>query len=352
MSGKQVIRMVLGFVVVLVLALGGIVRSRSVNDPAHWGETMGTGYSIKIAGAVKKSDLRVLHEEIESVLKEVNRQMSTWDPESEISRFNHSSSTEPFTCSPAFAEVVQQSLLLSASTGGAFDPTLQPLLNLWGFGSEADERRVPSGEELAAAQRRTGWQKIQTDGRSFLVKREPGLSLALGAIAKGYGVDQLAGLLETSGCENWFAEIGGEVAVHGMNPEGVPWRIGIQFPSTNPMEDQIQGILHLSDGAVATSGDYRNYLEEDGVIYSHILDPRTGLALRSDVASVTVVAPRCMDADGAATALFVMGADEGLRWVEQQPGLEALFLLRGEGNEIIEKFSSGFRKATAYTRAR
>ena len=352
MSGKQIIRMVLGFVVVLVLALGGIVRSRSVIDPAHWGETMGTGYSIKIAGSVKKSDLRMLHEEIESVLKEVNRQMSTWDPESEISRFNHSSSTEPFACSPAFAEVVQQSLILSASTGGAFDPTLQPLLNLWGFGSEGDERRVPSGEELAAARRLTGWQKIQTDGRSFLVKREPGISLALGAIAKGYGVDQLAGLMEQAGCENWFVEIGGEVAVHGMNPEGVPWRIGIQFPSTNPMDNQLQGILHLSDGAVATSGDYRNYIEEEGVIYSHILDPRTGLALRSDVASVTVVAPHCMDADGAATALFVLGADEGLRWVEEQPGLEALFLLRGEGNEIIEKFSSGFRKATAYTRAR
>lgn len=352
MSRKQVIQIILGFAVVLVLALGGMVRSRSVTHPSHWGETMGTGYSIKLAGTVKKSDLNTLHEEMEAVLTEVNRQMSTWDPESEISRFNHSTSTAPFSCSPALAEVVQQSLTLSASTGGAFDPTLQPLLNLWGFGSEGNERHVPSEEELAVARRLTGWRKIKTDGRSFLMKSEPGLSLALGAIAKGYGVDRLAGLLEKADCENWFVEIGGEVAVHGMNPDGVPWRIGIQFPSTNPMDNQLQGILHLSDGAVATSGDYRNYIEEEGVIYSHILDPRTGLALRSDVASVTVVAPHCMDADGAATALFVLGADEGLRWVEEQPGLEALFLLRGEGNEIIEKFSSGFRKATAYTRAR
>jgi len=352
MTKKQAIQIVLGFVLVLVLAVGGLIRSRSITHPAHWGETMGTGYSIRIAGSVRKHDLDILHDAIESVLRDVNRQMSTWDRESEISRFNHSVSTAPFACSPAFAEVVQESLQLSASTGGAFDPTLQPLLNLWGFGSEGNDRRIPSDEELAAARASTGWEKIGTDGRSFIAKSEPEVSLALGAIAKGYGVDQLAGLMEKAGHQNWFVEIGGEVAVHGMNPDGEPWRIGIQYPSTNPMDDQLQGILHLTDGAIATSGDYRNYIEDEGVIYSHILDPRTGRALRSDVASVTVIAPRCMNADGAATALFVLGAEEGLRWVEEQPDLEALFLLRAEGGEIIEKFSSGFRKATAYTRAR
>ncbi|VGO23319.1 FAD:protein FMN transferase [Pontiella sulfatireligans] len=349
MTRKKVIQMIAGLVLVLVLGIGSYWRSPTIENPAHWGETMGTTYSVKITGPVKQRELKRLTQLINQQLAEVNRQMSTWDAASEISRFNHSDSTEPFRCSDAFAAVVGRALELSGSSGGAFDPTLQPLLNLWGFGSEGAERQIPADAAIAKAKAQTGWRKLTAEDGPILRKSTPELSLALGAIAKGYGVDELASTLTDSGYENWFVEIGGEVVVQGTNPDGVPWKIGIQKPTTNPMEEgQLQGIVHITNGAVATSGDYRNYILEDGVVYSHILDPRSGRAVLSDTASVTVAAPNCMDADGLATALFVMGADEGLPWVERQPDVEALFLTRGASGEIFEKFSSGFVEAAGY----
>ena len=136
--------------------------------------------------------------------------------------------------------------------------------------------------------------------------------------------------------------------MRGHNPAGKPWRIGIQYPSSNPAVDKLQGIVNLTSGAVATSGDYRNYIEQDGIFYSHILDQRSGRAVLSDTAGVTITAPNCMDADGMATALFVMGADEGLAWVEERSEVEVMFLLRGADGELFEKFSSGFVAATSY----
>lgn len=349
MRRGDIIRMAIGLVVVLGLGFGMFLRSPVVENPAYGGATMGTGYSVKIVGKVKLSKLHKLSDRIEAELAEVNRQMSTWDEGSEISRFSRSRALEPFECSEAFATVVRRALELSESTGGAFDPTLQPLLNLWGFGSGGEGCRIPTDDEIEAVRQITGWEKLKVDAASNLVKTEPETSLALGAIAKGYGVDVLARLLDEAGFENWFAEIGGEVVVRGLNPEGVPWRIGIEYPSTNPMDDRLQGVVHMTNGAVATSGNYHNFIEEDGRIYSHILDPRTGRAIRSDVAGVTVTAPNCMDADGMATSLYVMGADEGLVWVERRNGVEAMFLLRDADGEISERFSSGFREATGYT---
>jgi thiamine biosynthesis lipoprotein len=289
-----------------------------------------------------------LHRQIESELAQFNRQMSTWDPMSEISHFNQSDESGPYPVSEAFAAVVAGALELGESTGGAFDPTLQPLLNLWGFGSEGGTREVPSDAALAVAMENTGPDKVWFDKSNNLWKAGPDVQLALGAIAKGCGVDALGQLMDRAGHKNWFAEIGGEVVVRGINPNGQPWRIGIQYPSSNPAVDQLQGILNLTQGAVATSGDYRNYIEQDGMLYSHILDPRSGRAVLSETAGVTVLAPTCMDADGIATALFVMGAEEGLRWVEKQPGVESMFLLRGGDGKILEKFSSGFVAATGY----
>lgn len=344
MHRKKIIQIVLGLA--LVLAFG--IRSLYVKHPILVGGTMGTGYSVTLKGYVFRTEINRLSRQIEAELVEINRQMSTWDAESEISRFNQSDDSKPFHASEDFAIVIKRALELGESTGGAFDPTLQPLLNLWGFGSEGGERRVPSDAEIARAKALTGWRKLRVGESSLLQKNIPELSLDLGAIAKGYGVDAVGQLLDEAGHENWFAEIGGEVVVRGLNPDGVPWRIGIQYPTRNPMVEKLQGILNLTGGAVATSGDYRNYIEEDGVVYSHILDPRSGRAVLSNTASVTVVAPNCMDADGMATALFVMGADEGLAWTEDRPRVEAMFLVRGADGEISEKFSSGFVAATGY----
>lgn len=347
MNRRQIISVILGLIIVLILGVGGYFRSQYIENPAHWGETMGTSYSVKVSGKVSQQKLAVLFEEIERALAAVNRQMSTWDPNSEISRFNHSRSTENFPCSAELAFVVKRALAFSKSTDGAFDPTLQPLLNLWGFGSESDERKIPSAGEISEIREKTGWGKISVTDKG-LKKSEPELSLALGAIAKGYGVDAVASVMRANGFESWFVEIGGEVLVRGVNAEGVPWRVGIQSPTTNPMDQGLQGIVHLTNGAVATSGDYRNYIEEDGRLFSHILDPRDGMTALSDTASVSVFAPTCMDADGLATALFVMGHEAGLRWTEQQNDIEALFLIRTDDGKIIQKFSSGFVEATGY----
>ena len=344
MTRKKIIQIILGLA--LVLAFG--VKSFFVKNPILAGGTMGTSYSVTLKGYVSRAAINKLSRQIETELAEISRQMSTWDAKSEISRFNQSKSTDPFPCSTAFASVVKRALELSESTGGAFDPTLQPLLNLWGFGSEGEDLHVPSDAAIAKTKALTGWRKLGIDEDSSFQKNIPELALDLGAIAKGYGVDAIGQLLNEAGHENWFSEIGGEVVVRGTNPADIPWRIGIQFPTTNPMVDKLQGIVNLTEGAVATSGDYRNYIEEEGVVYSHILDPRSGRAVLSDTASVTVIAPNCMDADGMATALFVMGADEGLVWTENRPEVEAMFLVRGADGEIFEKFSSGFVAATSY----
>lgn len=335
-------------VILLAVLIVAFNWPRSIKNPGCQGKTMGTTYNIRLAGKFPNKELERLTKDIDSALVEINRQMSTWDPSSEISMFNHAQTTEPVEVSADFAEVVSRALSFSASSGGAFDPTLQPLLNLWGFGSEAKHRAVPSKEEIDLAKSQTGWEKVSVAAPDQLIKKQPEISLALGAIAKGYGVDAIAGLLQDRGYENWFVEIGGEVTVHGNNPDGEPWKIGIQFPSPLPGDTRLQGILHISNGAVATSGDYRNYIEQDGALYSHILDPRSGRALYSTTASVSVYADNCTDADAIATTLFVMGPETGIEWIENQEGVEALFLERNPDGSIAEICSSGFCAATEY----
>ncbi len=351
MTRGLLIRTGVGLALVLALAAGGLWRSGTVHNPARQGETMGSTYSIKIAGKIRQRDLKEIARRIDGTLAEINRQMSTWDPESEISRFNHSTNLGPFRVSAGFSAVAARSIELSKATGGAFDPTLLPLLNLWGFGSGGSPRRVPSQDLIDEARQSTGWEKISLDASSNLCKSVPSVQLDFSAIAPGYGADLVADVLEGFGLGNWFIEIGGEVVVRGLNPDGEPWKIGIQYPTTNPMDERLHGIIHLSNGAVATSGNYRNYIRENGSTYSHILDPRSGCAIQSETASVTVLAADCTTADGLATALFVMGCDAGLALVEQLPGVEAMFLVRDGNDEIIARFSSGFARATRYSAA-
>ncbi|MCF7847936.1 MAG: FAD:protein FMN transferase [Kiritimatiellales bacterium] len=349
LSNKRILRLCLSMFILLVLGFLYFNRTQTVMHPRLHGYTMGTTYSITITGRVPRSTLKILDQTIGNTLAEVNRQMSTWDPASEISAFNQSGSTEPFPVSAPFAKVVQAALGLSDTTGGAFDPTLNPLLNLWGFGSRSNHAGVPPDDDVERTRAACGWRHLHAETASAIRKDIPGLQLDLGAIAKGYGVDAVAADIRAAGLANYFVEIGGEVYVEGTNPDGVPWRIGVQLPSTGPVGESLQGIINIHNRAVATSGDYRNYIEKDGVIYSHIMDPRTGRPALHNVASVTVLAPSCMEADGMATGLFVMGAEKGLEWVENHPGVEALFLLHDEKDEIIEKFSSGFKSLTDYS---
>lgn len=324
------------------------------SDPAWRGNTMGTVYTIRLTGSpLTHDELVTLRDEIDQDLAEINRQMSTYMADSEITAFNQHPAGEPFPVSPLFATLVRRALVLSEQTGGAFDPTLAPLIEAWGFGAAlAPNGHFPDPTTLAATRARVGWEKLSVDAENRLVKETDGVQLDLSALAKGAAVDEVARRIEQTGCTNFFVEIGGEVVVRGENPDGVPWRIGIEAPVANSLQgEHLHGRVNLTTGAMATSGDYRNFRKlADGSMGSHILDPRTGRPVVRRLTSVSVIAPDCATADAVATALIVMGPTEGVAWTERQDDLEALFVTRDADGSLRDTVTSGLVAATRYER--
>jgi thiamine biosynthesis lipoprotein len=291
---------------------------------------MGTLYNIKIAELPRGTTRQELASYIEAELDRINDQMSTYRPESEISRFNRHEAEHWLEVSPETAQVVHEALLMSEVTGGAFDITVAPLVNLWSFGPENRDQRVPTDQEIRTAMTRVGYRHVQVRiSPPALRKLKDDIQINLAAIAKGFGVDQIAGLLERTGISGYIVEIGGEIRAHGSKPGGSSWTVGIETPTESRFG--IQEALPLNNGALATSGDYRNFFKADGKRYSHTIDPRTGRPVEHDLASVTVIADNCMKADAWATALMVLGPEKGYQFAKGQ-GLAALFLIRsGEG---------------------
>lgn len=330
-------KMIIGVLVLMfpVWFLWG--RAQTVSSPSWAQATMGTTCHITVSGSVPKQKLAELREKTAEVLAEVNRQMSIWDQHSEISRFNRHASTDPFPVSPGFARVVKLALFFSEATDGAFDPTVKPLVDHWGFGPE---NNAEPPEQLMQA---VGWRKVSLNGNG-LIKANPALQLDLAAIAKGYGVDCVAEALRKKGNSDFIVEIGGEIVAAGVNPSGKLWRVGIEAP--NPDKDfgeEIFRTVEMSGRAMATSGDYRNFqLRDDGTRYSHIIDPHTGKPAESDVASVTVVADRCADADALATALCVMGSERGMLWLTEHPEFQAAFILHAPDGSFVSKATPNF----------
>ena len=314
------------------------------------GQTMGTTYSIRIAQAdLTSRELQALQESIDSVLEEVNRQMSTYRPDSEISRFNQAAARTPMAVSADFGQVVQKALELAEATGGAFDPTVGALVNLWGFGPDGTISKRPAPEQVEAVRGTVGHRHLSLETGNRLSKEIDGLKLDLGAIAKGFGVDQVAALLRKNRLQNFIVEIGGETLAEGLNAQGEPWRVGVLRPDFTGSE--LQGVARLTGGrAIATSGNYRNFFrDEDGVLQAHIIDPRTAAPAQRAVASVSVWAADCLTADGLATALVVLGPEEGLRLLNSRfPGVEALFILSRPGNRFEELSTPGFAAALQY----
>ena len=298
--------------------------------PVLTGATMGTTYSVIVPG-LKKSDRAGLKSNIDARLEEVNASMSTWREDSTISRFNNFTSTHWFDVSQGFVLVAGAALEIAARTGGAFDPTVGPLVRRWGFGSDPDVS-IPSTDEITELLALTGFENLQVHADSLSVKKSISqLQLDLNAIAKGYAVDLLAAEVAASGYRNYLVEIGGELRVSGVNADGDPWRIGIESPDTATPDDGQRPGLYLNAGGIATSGDYRNAFESNGVRYSHIIDARSGAPVSHALASVTVVADSAMLADGWATALMVLGSDEGMK-IADQLGLAGFFIVRaGDG---------------------
>ncbi len=318
--------------VVAVLLLAGC--SKPAEQIHISGPTMGTGYNVKYINQDGFPTPEVMQTGIDKVLEKVNDEMSTYRPDSELSRFNQHQSREPFAVSQDTATVVREALRINKLTEGAMDVTVGPIVNLWGFGPEDRPDVVPTPEQLAERRAVTGIQHLSETGDS-LIKDIPELYVDLSSIAKGRGTDEVADYLESVGVHNYMVEVGGEIRVKGKNRDGVAWRIAVEKPVVD--QRSVENIIEPGNMAIATSGDYRNYFEENGVRYSHIINPKTGNPIDNKVVSVTVLDASCMTADGLSTGLMVLGEKEGLR-IANLHNIPVLYIVKTENG--FEEFSS------------
>jgi thiamine biosynthesis lipoprotein len=301
---------------------------------------MGTAYRVKVvAPSLSDAERDDLARVISGELENVNRKMSTYQDGSELSRFNHASATDAFALSSDTLCVFTEAARVSELTAGAFDITVGPLVDAWGFGPAKPER-TPTEEELAALRESVGWRTILIDATAVTVRKTHAATRCdLSAIAKGYAVDRVSEALTRLGRQSHMVEVGGEVRTAGRNAAGEPWRIAVEKPFAG--STALQRVVRLGDDAMATSGDYRNFIERDGIRYSHTIDPRTGRPVMHRLASVSVLHKSCMTADALATALMVMGEEEALTFATNHE-LAVLLLIRGDDGGFTEAATPAF----------
>lgn len=306
------------------------------------GETMGTTYHIRIVSWFfqSRADLKA---KIKTRLNEINRSMSNYMKESEISRFNDFRNlNEKFFISDDFYQVMKVADRVYRLSQGAWDGTVKPLVDLWGFGSAEGEKRIPTEDEIDNRLLDVGFDKIEISDNKYLVKKKRFISLDLSSIAKGYAVDAIAGLIQKKGIKDFLVEIGGEVYASGKKMDGSEWRIGINNPRKDASLDQVYKIVKLSDRAMATSGDYRNFFEIAGRRYAHVLNPKSGYPVENGVASVSILAPTCTFADGLATAVMVLGHERGIQLINRIDGVEGMIVVQKKDGAFIDFFSDRF----------
>ena len=301
------------------------------------GSTMGTYWSVQLVAA-EPAQAQGIQALIEDALETVNSQMSTYRDDAHISRFNRAQAGETIEVPAEFAQVLEASFQVADASDGVFDPTIGPLVNLWGFGPDGNRLDPPDEAGIAEARARVGWQRIQWDRDTRRLQQPGGMYLDFSAIAKGYAVDLIADVLEQRGIDSYLINIGGDMRARGNRPDATPWRIGIERPhSASP---EVHSVIRIGDQAVVTSGSYRNFFESEGRRFSHTIDPRTGQPVPNDLVSVTVVHEQCMMADAHATAIHVLGAERGLEYAEHQE--LAVFLLVREDNRLVEWMTTAF----------
>ena len=324
----------------MLLLMVLVTRADASDTVVLQGAAQGTTYHVKFVRPAKEFNSKKLQGDIEQKLSEIDRQMSTYRPDSEISRFNRAPAREWFAVSTATAEVVAASRDISEKTGGAQDVTVGPLVNLWRFGPKDSvsggkkvEFKPPSDAAILAARERVGYRKLDVRMKpAALRKQVDGLEVDLSSIASGYTVDRLAGIMREHGVKNFMVELGGELRAAGTRANGAPWRVAIERPLAEKRE--MQAAVPLVDAAMATAGGSRHFLEYEGRRYSHIIDPATGRPVEHVLSSVTVAAAKCIDADAWDTPLVLMGLERGLECAEKN-GVAALFILnRANGDEV------------------
>ena len=306
------------------------------------GKTMGTTYHITVVTGFFKNT-KALKDKIDMRLIQINKSMSTYRKDSEISRFNALNKTgEKFYISDDFFNVMTVAQHIYELTGGAWDGTVKPLENLWGFGDSENKNRIPSKTEIETLLPNIGFNNIEILTSHHLIKKAASISLDLASIAKGYGVDQVAIVIRTNGIKNFLVEIGGEVFAQGLRKDGKKWKIGINNPRKDSPFDQVYKAVSIRDKGFATSGDYRNYFECKGKRFSHILDPRNGYPINNGVVSVSIVADTCTFADGLATAIMVLGHKKGLELVNSLDNTECLIVVQADDGTLTDCYSKGF----------
>lgn len=325
---RRVVTLVL--VLLLVLVLGVWRHHAMVDDTIHdfSGATMGTSWSARIDADLSGRERTEARQTVQARLDHVSGLMSTFDPESELSRFNRHTGTDAVRVSPELLRVLALARDVSERSGGAFDVTVAPYVDAWGFGP-SESRNPPDDAELAELSPHVGYQLLAIDPAAGTVsKTDPATKIDLSAIAKGYAADEVTDALRQIGLTSFLVEVGGEIRTVGSRRDGRAWRVGIERP--DEQAPGYWGTVDLTDQGIATSGDYRNYHEVDGVAYAHIIDPRTGRPIRMRRMSVSVVHPSTAMADAWATALTVLGPEDGYALARVQ-GLSAIFIVEAEG---------------------
>ncbi|MFO1317653.1 MAG: FAD:protein FMN transferase [Burkholderiales bacterium] len=319
-------RLLLQGLAAAALAAGGGARTAAMPAVRFGGPAMGSTYTVKIAGPRLAASAEVAAQRaVEAALGDVVARMSTYDANSELARFNRHPSVAPFALSADTLAVLALAQEVSAATDGAFDVTVAPAVDAWGFGP-TKVARVVAGDELAALAPRVGWRMLALDPRSgTAAKARPDVRADLSGIAKGWAVDRAAAALDAQGIADYMVEAGGEVRTRGRNAAGQPWQIAIERPDAEPQ--RAHRIVPLSGLAMATSGDYRIWFERDGTRYCHEIDPVTARPVAHGLASVSVVARDCGYADAMATGLFVLGPERGFALAQRQ-GIAAHFIVR------------------------
>lgn len=301
------------------------------------GKALGTSWSVTWSPTpgVASPDVQAA---VVAALQDVDAGMSTWRDDSDLSKVRRGPGPVPVR--PDTADVVRAALALYDETSGAFDPTVQPLMEFWGLHG-TPRTTWPTDDEVAAARRALGADRVAVTWSDGVVSVDAaGTALDLSAIAKGHAVDRVGGALSTLGIPDWFVEVGGEVRTAGRSPRGEAWRVGVEAPVVGGMPGSaLVATMALTQGAMATSGNYRSRYEVQGRPVHHTLDPRTGLPTANRMLSATVLAPDCRTADGWATALMVLGPDEGLPLVEARPQLEAWLIVEGEDGQEVRATS-------------
>lgn len=327
------------FLWIALLLLGTIWILTRHNRPAPYqtdsGLIFGTVYKVTYQHAHN------LKEEIEAELKRFDGSLSPFNDTAIITRINRN---EDVIADSLFINVFHRSMEISKETNGAFDITVAPLANVWGFGFK--KGTFPDSVLIDSLLEITGYDKVELSAEGKVVKQDPRIMLSCSAVAKGYAVDVIAHLLEKKGISNFMADIGGEVVVRGRNPQDGLWRIGINKPVDDSLavNQELQTILKITDSGIATSGNYRNYYYKDGKKYAHTIDPRTGYPVQHNILSATVISKDCMSADAYATAFMVMGLEEAKRFADMHLDIDACFIYTDKDGKLQTFLSKGMKK--------